>query len=84
MHIIIIGMYGVVDLFVVPLPFYLVFSFHMCVNVSFPPNVMSGISQKLSQFWYDDKTAVTLAKEALDGGSRRYTCHSHINDYYYM
>ncbi|CAI8020943.1 EEF1A lysine methyltransferase 1, partial [Geodia barretti] len=31
---------------------------------------------KLSQFWYDDKTAVTLAKEALDGGSRRIACIS--------
>ena len=44
--------------------------------------------QKLSQFWYDDKTAVTLAKEALDGGSKRYvivmsttiiTCDGHCH-----
>ena len=37
-----------------------------------PDSFLCLRSQKLSQFWYNDNTAHTLAQEALDGGNGRY------------
>ena len=41
-------------------------------NLILPLTVLHLSTQKLSQFWYDDKTALTLAQEVLDGDNKRY------------
>ena len=37
--------------------------------------------QNLSQFWYDDETALTLAQEALNGGSKRCIKNSYTHSF---